>query len=187
MSCDLLSGFSFLRSWRRNFSSLMSQRSTLKSEREQMWRLGQTINTVAVCSTLAFLQLFPAFTECLPLFLLILSPYVEASGVNTECLVLIPILFSVVWVSLSSPQLLTQKIRLHCWLMWVTVDQGDSRHMWHKSWAVQGNQMTTQKPQACVESIKLLGSVKLYARPVLNTPQHSNEGIFVWIFDVDRS
>lgn len=72
------------------------------------------INTLAVCSTLSFLQLFPAFTECLPLFLLILSPYTEAPGVKTECLVLIPIVFSVVWVSLSSPQLLTPKICLHC-------------------------------------------------------------------------
>lgn len=44
--------------------------------------------------------------------------------------------------------------------------------------------MTTQKPQACVESITLLGSVKRYARPVLNAPQHSKGylcGFLMWI------
>lgn len=53
--------------------------------------------------SLAFL-LFPAFTGINAISVLILSPYLEASGVNTECLVLDSLAFSVVWFSLSPPQ-----------------------------------------------------------------------------------
>jgi len=38
--------------------------------------------------------------------------------------------------------------------------------------------MTTQKAQACVESINTLGSDGLYSRLVLKTSHHSNEEIF---------